>query len=79
MGAGRARGLGVVLGMGVAMSNKDLLRTSHAIRDDKDAWWYEEEKGICLVVSDPSKDRNTFQFTIPWRSLRAALKRKDKP
>ena len=37
------------------------------------AWWYEEPCGICIVVD------KVGQFTIPWRQIRNALKRKDKP
>lgn len=54
------------------MSDKDLLRTSHAIRGTTMVWWYEEEKGICVVGMVGQT------VVIPWRSIRGALKRKDK-
>jgi hypothetical protein len=59
-----------------AMSNKDLKCEPHAIRGIKTAWWYEEDMGLCIVV-EPAQV--TQQITIPWASLRGALKRKDKP
>lgn len=58
------------------MSDKDLSMNPHKIRGMKTAWWYEEEKGICLVVEPHD---TTQLITIPWDSLRFALKRKDKP
>jgi len=54
------------------MSAKDLKRSPHLV-DDR-AWWYEDIRGIVVVV-ESSKTR---LLTLPWRSLRAALKRKDK-
>lgn len=58
------------------MSNKDLKCEPHAIRGTETAWWYEEEEGVCVVVE---LAQGTRQITIPWASLRGALKRKDKP
>ncbi len=51
------------------MSQKHLRLTAHKINDY--AWWYEENGGISLVV----KGRIVV---IPWKSIRAALARKDK-
>lgn len=61
-----------IVGEGKEMSDKDLLRTSHAIRGTTMVWWYEEEKGICVVGMVGQT------VVIPWRSIRGALKRKDK-
>lgn len=56
------------------MSNADLKREPHYITED--CWWYEEAKGIEIVMRVyPSV---TYVRTIPWRSIRAALARKDK-
>jgi hypothetical protein len=56
------------------MSNEDLQRKPH---NDKSGqmWWYEEPAGMTFVVW-PSRD--TREFVIPWRSIRAALRRKEK-
>ena len=61
------------------MSKKHLKRDPHDARvthGNAQAWWYEENFGICVVV-EPRDDR-TAQIVIPWRSIRAALARKDK-
>lgn len=64
------------------MADKHLSLKPHAIRGTKSAWWYEESKGICLVQE--CRDvrggllADTRQVTIPWDSLRGALKRKDR-
>lgn len=60
------------------MSDSDLQNAHHNI--DPTTWWYEEPSGICIVKE--IRDSNdgllrTEQFTILWRSIRAALKRKD--
>lgn len=60
------------------MASEHLLRSPHKIREadyidmDCDAWWYEEEKGICVVIGD-----GVGQFYIRWPVLRNALKRKE--
>lgn len=36
-----------------------------------ESWWYEEAKGIVVVVHGK-------MARIPWRQIRAALKRKDR-
>jgi len=61
------------------MADKDLKRSSHRNKDGW--WWYEEPKGIAVMV--PQNDRagnhlRTTEHVITWRSLRGALKRKDK-
>jgi len=70
------------------MAAKDLKLTPHQLSPD--AWWYEDNGGISIYTSTSqrakdfevdgavpihSETRVTF---ISWRSLRAALKRKDK-
>lgn len=59
---------------------KGLQLDPHHLRGQPHAWWYEEDFGITVVVEpDPTKDGNvdTRQIKIPWRTLRAALGRKD--
>ena len=63
------------------MSDKDLSNMPHHINGHEDVWWYESPKGIDII------NRHVNQYgqvksecaTIPWRYLRNALKRKDKP
>ena len=40
-----------------------------------DFWWYELNYGICICTRIDGKVET---HNIPWRSIRAALKRKDK-
>lgn len=55
------------------MANNHLQRKPHDVTED--LWWYEEPGGICICF----KNGNRFnQALIPWRSVRAAIKRKDK-
>lgn len=61
------------------MANKDLLLKPHNISEDQ--WWYEDARGIGIYAR--LRDENDFALgnthvEIPWRSLRAALARKDK-
>lgn len=58
------------------MSDNDLRLNSHKLRGRRDAWWYEEPKGICVVIEFgvPAK-----MVEIPWREIRRALARKDTP
>ena len=59
------------------MSNKDLSEDPKDIGER--GWFYEEPGGLEVYVdtvgSTPGKP---FIGTIPWRTIRAALKRKDK-
>jgi len=60
------------------MSKKHLLNDPHC---NGEMWWYEEAGGISIyrnteVVHKPNE---AFVGCITWRSLRAALARKDKP
>jgi hypothetical protein len=68
------------------MSNKDLKLTPHQLTKEVDqhggeTWWYEEPGGICIVheIYDQGVHERTDLIKIPWRSIRAALQRKDKP
>lgn len=60
------------------MAQKHLLNRPHRITND--FWWYEENKGIvtCALAYDKSGAQRTFVHDIPWRSIRAALYRKDR-
>ena len=55
------------------MATDDLLLDPHHVKGDDDWWWYEESGGICIVTRDVG-----VLGTIPWRSVRAALKRFDR-
>ena len=55
-----------------------LKQTPHKVTED--FWWYEEGQGISVVVVFRSPDGEVLDSkvrNIPWRSIRAALKRKD--
>lgn len=60
------------------MANKDLRRAPHNRKDGK-VWWYEQPSGIYMCV-DPKTEKigGIIKVEIPWSSLRAALKRKDR-
>ena len=60
------------------MGNKHLSLKPKIIQDS--AWWYEEPSGISVVHEIREGDRyiRTDTLNIPWRQIRAALKRKDK-
>ena len=55
-----------------------------ALRDkpmtiDNDNWYYEENKGVCIVhrVEDSSGNYlRTDQFYIPWKKLLESIRRK---
>ena len=62
------------------MSDKDLKTKPHHHKGQAGFWWYEEPGGIAVVVEFATKyGIKQRVVTIPWRSLRAALARKDKP
>jgi hypothetical protein len=42
---------------------------------DDECWWYECKAGVSIVVRHTAN--GTVEYKIPWRQLRAALKRKD--
>ena len=64
------------------MSSKHLSRKPHQISDH--AWWYETPKGLAVIVQSLSFDSkqktgHTAEYHITWQSVRAALRRKDRP
>jgi hypothetical protein len=48
---------------------------------DEQNWYYEERRGVCLVheVWIEGRHVRTDQVYIPWRLLRATMKRAPKP
>ncbi len=63
------------------MGKKDLVGKSHKAKSARypgdeilDAWWYEQGAGIEIYV----QANPTIIVKIPWKSIRKALKRKDK-
>jgi len=56
------------------MSNRHLQLKPHTVTPD--FWWYEENGGIAICCSD--QIGGVTCRNISWRSLRSALKRKDK-
>ena len=56
------------------MADKDLKTRPHHHRGEGTWWWYEDPKGMTVVVEPPP----TRIVEIPWRSIRAALRRKDR-
>lgn len=63
------------------MSNKDLREKPHHINNTDKIWWYEESAGMCIVTSPyhPSYGSVNCEIrVIPWKTIRAALKRKEK-
>jgi hypothetical protein len=61
------------------MSKKHLKRSPHGIKKAENcvAWWHEDNGGIDVRFSMQSQTPQGNVF-IPWSSIRAALKRKDK-
>lgn len=55
------------------MATKHLKLRPHHI--DENSWWYEEPEGITVVHNSTS---GSVVSIIPWRQIRAALKRLDK-
>jgi len=70
------------------MANKDLVLKPHKILQqdihrklviDPRAWWYELNYGIEIIQPIIFKNYHEIRhLIIPWQSIRAALKRKDK-
>ena len=58
------------------MSDKHLLLAPHKIGKRDDAWWYEDRCGITVIIN--LGPLHSTSVNIPWRSVRAALARKDK-
>ena len=63
------------------MSNQHLSQEPHDIKSNGEAWWYEVGAGIKVYFERHSgnEDEPTITGIIPWRLIRNALKRKDKP
>ena len=62
------------------MGDENLRLAPHKAKDKNEGypcWWYEEPRGIEVVVSVAAGKFSNI--TIPWRSIREALARKDKP
>jgi len=59
------------------MANKHLQLAPHET-SNPNLWWYEEPAGIVIVHGGPGHGPKS-EPVIPWRSIRAALRRKDKP
>lgn len=59
------------------MSNKDLRRFMHESKKERSIWWYETPAGFEIFAAHtlPSKIK---QVTISWKTIRAALARKNK-
>ena len=47
---------------------------AHTFKATKNAWWYEEHNGLCIVFS-PLKEK-TICVTIPWRQIKLAMGRR---
>jgi len=58
------------------MSDKHLQHNPHQIRGVANVWWYEEPRGMELIVERVGM--STQHVTIPWYVVRFALARKDK-
>lgn len=64
------------------MSDKHLKLSPHRIAHDQTAWWYEQPSGIRVVQEYHTQFGEligTRTVVIPWRAIRGALIRKDKP
>lgn len=59
------------------MADKHLSRNPHHLRGRKDVWWYDDKGGIDVMVERMGFNDVT-QIRIPWRSIRAALYRKER-
>lgn len=55
------------------MSNDDLSPIPLRLKGISDVWWYEEPAGIAVV-----HEKLGTVVVIPWRMIRASLKRKDR-
>ena len=63
------------------MSDKDLSGKPHTIKGKVDIWWYETPQGIDIITRhfNQNSQSKSQSATIPWRYLRNALNRKEKP
>ena len=63
------------------MSDTDLQRGPTHFKDVEGAWWYEEPKGISIIVENRDEDgilRETKVLWLTWHKIRNALERKDR-
>ena len=63
------------------MAKKHLKNEPHQLPENfsSEGWWYEEMKGIDIHMEVRLGGQLTHEsFFIPWKDIRAALKRKDK-
>lgn len=60
----------------IKMAKEHLSLKPHNLSEK--VWWYDNMKGIEIVVAHFDSKVNTEIVVIPWRSIKAALKRKDK-
>jgi hypothetical protein len=60
------------------MANKHLRLSPHCKRGEPEWWWYEEPKGVVIVLSPQMTGGSAVSVKIPWKSLRGALQRKDR-
>ena len=59
-----------------------LSRSPQSIRED--VWYYEEKGGLTFVVAYTiantsfavGRDQKQIQFTVPWRKIKASVRRK---
>lgn len=60
------------------MADKHLKAARHKVNNE--FCWYEEKRGICICTQAFNNGRGKYVILnyIPWNSIRAALKRKDK-
>lgn len=63
----------------LSLKPQDFGRTFQWNTAIKDAWYYEDNGGISVYISvqKPLVENDTVWLTIPWRKVRASLKRKD--
>ena len=59
------------------MSNKHLKLEPHYPMGRRNWWWYETRAGMEILYG--AEGQAVKYMLIPWSSVRAALKRKDKP
>jgi len=59
------------------MTNKDLKNSAHKHKGQDSFWWYETSKGIEVYFHVPGLPLIPHA-TIPWASIKAAVRRKDK-
>lgn len=65
----------------MALSNKP---KNLKVKDDNaKSWFYEEPQGLEIIIETPKKSsdgreyKDYIHLSLPWRTVRASLKRKD--